>query len=70
MKTYERREAGITASFKLAIWNDRNQSWKELKGSHATEAEAIIGATKPGRYRVSRVEGGSFSDVIAFTVPA
>jgi hypothetical protein len=68
MRPFERREAGVEASYKLAAWDGRACSFREAKGTYPT-AEAAKGAARtPGRYRISRVESGRFSDVATFEV--
>lgn len=70
MKAHERREAGLAdrPGFKLSAWDARSFTFREVKGVHATEAEARRAAKKPGRYRVSRVEDGSWADAATFEV--
>lgn len=68
MKAFERREAGIVASYKLAVWDDRCYTFREVKGTYQTTEAAKKGASKPGRYRISRVEEGRFTDAGTFIV--
>jgi hypothetical protein len=70
MKAHERREAGLTGKpgFKIAAWDARSFTFREVKGTHDTEADARRSAKKPGKYRVSRVVDGSWADATTFEV--
>lgn len=68
MKQYKRRELGKPVYFKLATWDARQMCWNDGKRQFDSEAEARAAATKPGKYRISRVEE-TRSDLEPFEVP-
>ncbi len=67
MKAYERRAAGTAYPyFKLAAWDARSFTWRDGKVAFPSEQDASRAATRPGRYRVSRVEESTRVDLQPF----
>ena len=54
--------------FKLATWDARNICFRDGKNAFESEAAATATASKPGQYRVSRVEASGRVDLEPFTV--
>ncbi len=52
---HERRAVGAYPYFKLAVWDKRNQCFRDGKNVHESEAAALAAAKSPGRYRISVV---------------
>jgi len=66
MKPFERREHAAYPYYKLATWDDRNFAWRDGKSVQETESAAIAEASKPGRYRISRIEESGRIDLTPF----
>lgn len=68
MRPFERRAANAYPYFKLSIWDARSFVWKVISKTHATEQDAIREASKPGRYRISRVDEAGKTELEPFTI--
>lgn len=67
MRNHERRNTeGGYPYWKLATWEPRSFTFKDGKRAYPTEAEARNAASKPGRYRLSRVEETGRTDLEPF----
>ncbi len=63
MKPYERRAANAYPYYKLAVWDERNCTWREVKGTFETADRAANACPKGQRGRVSRFnEDGTRAD--------
>jgi hypothetical protein len=55
--------------YKLAVWDERLQCFRDGKRGYSTPTEAFVDAKSPGRYRVSQVDGaGLRTDLEPFEV--
>lgn len=61
----ERAAAGY---FKLATFCPRSFTWRDGKTAYPTEDNAIAAASKPGQYRISRVDASGRHDLTPFSV--
>lgn len=68
MRHYERRLTGAFPYFKLAVYDERNFTFRDRRIAYETEAEARAAASRPGRYRVSRIEERKRLDLEPFSV--
>lgn len=68
MRPFERRAASSYPYFKLACWDERSCAWRDGRKAHPDEASARADATRPGKYRVSRVDEAGRTDLPAFQV--
>jgi hypothetical protein len=62
----DRKTAGY---FKLAAFCPRSFTWKDGKTAYPSEGDAVAAAaSKPGQYRVSRVDADGRHDLTPFSV--
>jgi len=68
MKPYERRQKEAYPYFRLATWNSRLCVWHEGRAVFEMEAAARNSASRPGRYRISRIDENGRTDLEPFDV--
>lgn len=54
--------------FKLARWDDRLATFREVKVGFTSERDARAAAKTPGRYRISTATSDGWADVATFDV--
>ena len=55
-RPHERRATGATVYYRLATWCPRSFVYKDNPHPHATAEEAVATVTKPGCYKLTRVD--------------
>jgi len=68
MKPHERRRLGKTTYYKLAVWDDKNISFRDGKRAYDDYEFAILTAVLPGKYRISEVTEEGRKDFPPFEV--
>ena len=68
MRHFERRAANAFPYFKLAEWDATALTYRDGKRAFDSESAAQSSASKPGRYRLSRVTNAGRTDLAPFEV--
>lgn len=58
-RPHERRATGATVYYRLATWQPRSFTYRDNPHPYDTPEAARAAATKPGQYKVSRVDAAT-----------
>ena len=68
MKAYQRRATGQETFYNLDCWNPSIGCWSKTPRQYQSESQARQAAKQPGRYRISKSDGTTRTEMEPFVI--